>query len=345
MAVSIIVGGQFGSEGKGKVAHYLARERFAAVAVRVGGTNSGHTAIDEAGRAEILRQLPTAALLDDVICVLPPGSYVDPALLIAEVERIQLDPERLVIDPRAFVVRRSDALAEKQQHLGERIGSTCSGTGSAVSRRVARRSPEDLACTVPALRPFVRATTPLLRSFVRQGERVIIEGTQGYGLSLLHSPYYPHVTSRDTTAAGALSECGLSPLDVDEVVLVLRSHPIRVAGNSGPFASKEIDWSTVGREGGHGEPIAEYTSVTGRLRRVARFDPGLVRQAIETNSPSAIALNHVDYIDARTVNGVMTERARSFVAQVEEEIDQRVDYIGLGPELLLHAGAAQALPT
>src|SRR4051794_26714937 len=103
MAVTVIVGGQFGSEGKGKVAKILARERSAQAVVRVGGSNSGHTAVDANGCCAVLRQLPTVALLPDVLCVLGAGSYVDPDLLIDEVNRVGLDPARLVIDPRAVL--------------------------------------------------------------------------------------------------------------------------------------------------------------------------------------------------------------------------------------------------
>jgi adenylosuccinate synthase len=65
MPVSVVVGGQFGSEGKGKVALELARLRGAAAAIRVGGANSGHTAIDATGKAHVFRHLPTAALLPE----------------------------------------------------------------------------------------------------------------------------------------------------------------------------------------------------------------------------------------------------------------------------------------
>ena len=70
MPVTVIVGGQFGSEGKGKVAHFFAREMGACAAIRVGGPNSGHTVISEKGPI-IFKQLPTAAILPDVQCVLP----------------------------------------------------------------------------------------------------------------------------------------------------------------------------------------------------------------------------------------------------------------------------------
>jgi Adenylosuccinate synthetase len=98
--------------------------------------------------------------------------------------------------------------------------------------------------------------------------------------SLLHSPHFPRTTSRDTTAAGALAETGLSPFDVENIVLVLRSFQIRVAGDSGPFGGTEIDCKTLTRESGSPTPVLERTSVTDKVRRVARFDPVIVREAI-----------------------------------------------------------------
>jgi len=334
VSVTVVVGGQFGSEGKGKVAQYLAREQHATTAVRVGGSNSGHTGTTGNG-AEILRQLPTAALEQDITCVLAAGSYVDIDVLMDEVERVGLDRERLLIDTNAMVVSAADREAERRSDLGHRIGSTCSGTGAAVAKRVARRSAQDLANAFKALRPYLGDASAYLRDCVRRGDRVIVEGTQGFGLSLLHSRHFPNVTSRDTTAAAAVAEAGLSPFDVDEVVLVLRAFPIRVAGNSGSFGSEEIDWATIAREGGHTEEPAEYTSVTKRLRRVARFDPELVRQAIAVNRPSTIVLNHVDYVDASTTHDRLSHRARRFIHEVVREIQQDIDLVGLGPDALV----------
>jgi adenylosuccinate synthase len=342
MAVTIVVGGQFGSEGKGKVAQHLARSGGAAAVVRVGGSNSGHTSLATAGRREVFRQLPTAALDAGVLCVLTAGSYVDVDILLDEVARIGLPAERLMIDPNAMIVTDGDRRAEHQGDLGPRIGSTCSGTGAAVARRIARQSATDLAGADPRLQPYVRPTRELLRGLLDAGERVIVEGTQGFGLSLLHGPHFPKATSRDTTAAGALSETGLGPLDVDEVVLVLRAFPIRVAGASGPFGAPEIDWDTIARESGYRGSLDERTSVTNRLRRVARFDPWLVRQAIAANNPSSIVLNHVDYVDATARHG-LTRRAQAFVSNVSEGIGRSVDYVGLGPDLLVASGERQAL--
>ena len=341
MPVTIVVGGQFGSEGKGKVAHHFAEQTGARAVVRVGGSNSGHTACDGQGRRRILRQLPTAALLPDVTCVLAAGSYIDPAILLQEIADVDLAPERLLIDPNAVVISETDRAAEAEGDLGAQIGSTCSGTGAAVAKRITRRSAGDLAGASPELQPYVGDVHGLLREVVSDGDRLIVEGTQGFGLSVLHSPYFPHVTSRDTTAAGALSEVGLSPLDVDDIVLVLRAHPIRVSGNSGPFGSEETDWRTIEKEGGHSEPLAEYTSVTGRLRRVARFEPAIVRRAISANQPTVVVMNHVDYVDAQAgVTGEMTLKTHRFIHSASHAIGHRIDYVGLGPAALLEANAA-----
>jgi adenylosuccinate synthase len=215
MPVSVVVGGQFGSEGKGKVALELARLRGASTAIRIGGPNSGHTAIDASGRALIFRHLPTAALLEDVACVVAAGSYIDPDVLLREIAAARISPARVFVDPDAVLIRPEHREQERKSGLRERIGSTLSGTGAAVVAR-AQRSPElCFAKDDSRLGAIVRPVTESRRSRLRNGERIIIEGTQGLGLSLMHSGHYPHVTSRDPTAAAFVAEAGLSPLDVD----------------------------------------------------------------------------------------------------------------------------------
>jgi len=335
MPATVIVGGQFGSEGKGKVAEFWARKHRADAVVRVGGSNSGHTTLtSQDGQRRVLRQLPTAALMPDVLCVLAPGAYIDPDVLLREIAEVGLSPERLVVDPLAMTIGADDIAAEQRSGLGARIGSTCSGTGAAVTRRIARLNRDQLAASHPDLQPFLGQTSEVLRTLLDRGGRVVLEGTQGFGLSLLHSPHYPKVTSRDTTAAAVVAEAGLSPRDVDEVVLVARAFPIRVAGDSGPFDAPELDWGTIAAEGRHDEALSEFTSVTGRLRRVARFDPHLVKKAIRVNQPTAVIVNHVDYVDS-SARGLLTDTAANFVAGVAAELGRAPDYVGLGPDCLL----------
>jgi adenylosuccinate synthase len=338
MPVTVVVGGQFGSEGKGKVAHALANEMRAAAAVRVGGPNSGHTVIGERGHPLIFRQLPTASLIPSCLSIIPAGAYVDTHLLLREFSGVHLTPSRLAIDPNAVLITGNDAASEQQLGLREMIGSTLSGTGSAVLRRIGRERNVALAATSNELRQFVRPVVPILRQLLTEGARVIVEGTQGFGLSLVHSPYYPYVTSRDTTAAGFLSEVGLSPLDVDDIVLVLRAFPIRVAGNSGPLP-RETDWQRITAECGSCTPLVEYTSVTRAVRRVAYFDAAIVREAILVNQPTRIVMNHLDYLERieDTDNRPPSDRIMRFLRTVESDLGRHIDFYGLSPATLRRA--------
>jgi adenylosuccinate synthase len=335
MPVTVVVGGQFGGEGKGKVAHFLAQEMKASIAVRVGGSNSGHTVIDSSGAPVIFRHLPTAALIPDVTCVLGAGSYINPEILLQEVFRIGLPPQRLLIDPNAMVVTQRELDEERNSSLRQSIASTLSGTGAAVSRRISREHSAVFAKDEKRLDQYIQPVVPFIREHLQKGRRIIIEGTQGFGLSLLHSQYYPFVTSRDTTAAAFISEAGLSPVDVDDIVLVLRAFPIRVGGNSGPLPN-EIDWDLVTSESGNQIRILEHTSVTKTVRRVGRFDPDIVRQAIIVNRPTRIVLNHLDYIDISCGDKWMLSRKlAAFVTNVETLIERQIDYIGFGPGILI----------
>jgi adenylosuccinate synthase len=333
--VTVVVGGQFGSEGKGKVAHFFAQQQRASVAVRVGGSNSGHTVLDPSGTPIIFQQLPTAAILPEIQCVIPAGSYIDLKILLNEIAFVGLTPDRLLIDPNAMIISGDQILEEKHSRLREDIGSTLSGTGAAVRRRIERTASVRLARHEEQLKQYIQPVVPYMRSCLNKDERVIIEGTQGFGLSLLHSQYYPYVTSRDTTAAAFVSEAGLSPLDVDDIILVLRTFPIRVAGNSG-FLPNEIDWETVYTESGSKIPIIEYTSVTKTVRRVARFNPDIVRQAIAVNRPTKIVLNHLDYVDIScSSTNISSEKTNFFICETESLINSSVNYIGFSPSSLV----------
>ncbi len=336
MPVSIVVGGQFGSEGKGKTAlEIVRRDRTVVAAIRVGGTNSGHTAISSSGRRYALRQLPAAAVDRSVRVILPPGSYIDIAIFREEVERLELGPDQVAVSSLARIITEEHRSWEKDAGLGRTIGSTQSGTGAAVMAMTARGTARFPLQSIQAeevseLQEYLKDTGSEVRRLLDAGKRVVVEGTQGFGLSLLQGGFWPKATSRDTTAAAFLAEAGLSPLDVDDVTLVIRCHPIRVAGNSGPLLD-QISWEQVAAEAGITEDIRELTTVTGRLRRVGRFDPEIVRRAIQANQPTRIVLNHLDYVDAKVRDRSFTTKAQAFVEMVEQGIGRRVDWLGIGP--------------
>jgi adenylosuccinate synthase len=188
---------------------------------------------------------------------------------------------------------------------------------------------------VAALAPFLTDTTMLARDLLTKGRRIVVEGTQGFGLSALHAEAWPKATSRDTTAAGFVGEAGLSPLDVDDVTLVIRCHPIRVAGRqSGPLPH-ETSWAEIANSAGINRDLTELTTVTRAQRRVGHFDAGVVRQAIAANRPTRIVLNHLDYIAPDATAGMLDALGRAFVEKVSDQIGQRVNWLGTSPADLM----------
>ena len=344
MPVSIVVGGQYGSEGKGKVAQHLTLEKRAAAVVRVGGTNSGHTAVCPTTRQTFaLRQLPAARIVGaDLspapLVVLPRGSLIDIDILEAETAQLGLTPGRdVIVDPLATVITEADKAAERGSGLREKVGSTLSGVGAALKRRIGRDAPDGVLAREHArLSSYLADTVDALTALLARDEHIIVEGTQGFGLSVLDTEHWPKATSRVTTADGFFMETRL-PLRttaVDEVAMVLRSYPIRVAGDSGRLEN-ETTWDKVAQRARRPKGWCEYTTATNKVRRVGEFEFPVVRQAIRQNAPNRIVLNHMDYIDPDCGNGTLTPDAMDFVDWVEKGIGQPVDHLGTGPADLL----------
>lgn len=339
MSVTIIFGGQFGSEGKGKVAHYFAKKEKADYCIRVGGSNSGHTVYRNQEKL-IFRILPTGVIENHVTAVLPAGSYINLSILKEEMEIAELSYDRLLIDDNAVIVSENFIEAERQSNLCQSIGSTESGTGAAVIARIERKkNVKLLARDFPELKTC--DTKRILRDACKAGKKIIAEGTQGFGLSLLHAKDYPYVTSRDTSAAAILSECGLSPFDVQNIVMVIRAFPIRVSGDSGELPN-EIDWDILRDELGKIEDMTEYTSCTNRVRRVARFDADVVMRSAICNRPNIVVLNHLDYVDDSVHDKTeITALCKNFVSAVENQIGQTINYFGTGTNLLMSKAEVQ----
>jgi adenylosuccinate synthase len=168
-------------------------------------------------------------------------------------------------------------------------------------------------------------------------KKVLIEGTQGFGLSLYHSDHYPKTTSRDTTATGFLSEVGVSPLRVTEIVVVFRTFPIRVAGQQAGPLSEEITWEQIQKESGYPDPIVERTSVTQKVRRVGRFDWDLAKKTVLINRPTQIAINGLDYLDYHDFglsrSAELSRKAKHFIHEIQQRFGVEVGCLGVGPAL------------
>lgn len=323
--VDVLVGGQFGSEGKGHVAAYLAREYD--VLMRVGGPNAGHTVASESGTF-VYSQLPSGCRDNRADILIGPGATVDVPKLLKEIDVCKIESKRLYIDPQVMTIGDDDKAEEK--HLQEDIGSTGSGSGAAAAKRImGRLSGSDgarLARDVEELKPYLRSTHERLQSAYFRGEFVLLEGTQGSGLSLYHGTY-PYVTSRDTNVSGCLAEAGIPPRRVRKVLMVVRRTPIRVEspkdGYSGPL-KHPTNFETIAAEAKleHDLTKAELTSTTKRPRRVGWFEWETFRHACALNSPTDIILTFADYHMAENQNARRFEQLHVDTIKFIEELER-----------------------
>jgi adenylosuccinate synthase len=322
--VDVLVGGQYGSEGKGNIAAYLAKEY--ALLIRVGGPNAGHTVCFDGGHY-IHHQLPSGTLTSNAKLVIGPGAVLNVQALMKEISDCRVESTRLSIDPSAMIITKKHLDSEKD--LVASIGSTGQGVGSATADRIMGRSNDrlKLARHVPELAPYVRPTADILDDCFLRGERVLLEGTQGTGLSIYHGSYQ-HVTSRDTTVSGCLAEAGISPRRVRRVLMVCRTYPIRVQsppnGTSG-MMSQEISLADVASRSGLSLTQlkkTETTSTTGRRRRIAEFDWALLRRASSLNGPTDVALTFTDYISDSNQSARRFEQLTPDTINLIEEIEK-----------------------
>jgi adenylosuccinate synthase len=332
MSITVVVGGQYGSEGKGKVCAHLALNGDADLMVRCGGPNAGHT-VDLGTTKYELKQVPCGFVNKSTRLLIAAGALIDLEILFHELELCGLGPDRLGIDVNAGIIGPNDRHAEASERLRDRLGSTGMGVGAAVSRRVLRSPDFRLASEVEELRPYLTSVSEEVDRAVQSGRSVVVEGTQGFGLSLYHTEEWPYCTSRDTTAYSFLGEVGVGAREIS-VLMAIRTFPIRVAGNSGPLAG-EISWEALQALSGYPHPITELTTTTKRVRRVAQYDWDVVMRAVRANRPSGIAIHGADYISyenkGKSRYEELTREFRRFVDEVEERLRVPVLLIGTGP--------------
>ena len=334
--VDVIVGGQYGSEGKGQIAAYLASDYD--LLVRVGGPNAGHK-VFERPVPYTHHQLPSGTRrIDRPRLLIGAGAVLNVGSLLKEISECGVDANRLKIDRAAMTITEEDV--ETESDLVKGIGSTGQGVGSATARRVMQRNLRTkLAKDVPDLDPFMCNALEVLQDTFAANGRVCLEGTQGTGLSLYHGSY-PYVTSRDTTVSGCLAEAGIPPGKVRRVVMVCRTYPIRVespdGGTSGPM-SQEISLELISERSGI--PLEELerterTSTTDRERRIGEFDWGLLRRASLLNRPTDIALTFSDYLTVKNRDAKRFEQLHpetiNFIQEIERVSGARVSLIATG---------------
>lgn len=301
--VTAVVGAQFGSEGKGAIINVIAYDYN--VHVRTGGPQAGHTIVHR-GQEFKMRCIPCGWVNPDACLYIGPGGVVNPRQLQREIEMIEAAgysvSGRLFIDQDATPLTEGHENAEGHTSGGlhNRIGSTGEGVGEARAAWMKRDS-DTIECYgdfvaehYPDLQEYTCGHVPSeLRHKYEGGASILFEGTQGFGLSLHHG-YWPYVTSHDTTPAQLLADAGFPAQHLTDVIMVARTFPIRVAGNSGPLLG-EFTWEKFCKHIGEDVP-REFTTVTKLPRRIGKWDHDLVARAATVMAPTELVLTFADYL-------------------------------------------------
>lgn len=294
--VDLIMDFQYGSTGKGLIAGYLASRVDYDTVICAFATNAGHTYINKAQGIHLMtQQLPTGAVVSKSVktVLLGPGSLIHAATLAHEIDsnKAALEGKRIMIHPHAAVVEDYHAKEEVQWGMSK-IGSTTKGVGAAMIERI-MRNPTDPntveyrwkanpnGLTEHKLGKYV-VTEQEYREALLAAENVLIEGAQGYSLSLYHGQY-PYTTSRDVTPWQIMADCGAPYRWAPHVQVIgsCRTFPIRVNnrdGSSGPHYpdQRELEWSEFAEKG----VAPELTTVTKLKRRIFTFSQKQIREAV-----------------------------------------------------------------
>lgn len=326
MPCTVIVGAFWGDEGKGKIISYLALNDKLDFCVRTGSVNAAHT-VWMKGNKYALHMVPAAFIQEKCRLLIAAGANVHVGQFFKELELTKVDASRIGIDQMASIIEEKHSIQDKASAVNKGIGTTGWGVGPAVEER-ARRTAK-LARDIPDLKSYLADATAEINDGIDAGKKVLLEGTQGFMLSLYHGTY-PYVTSRDTGASAICSEAGVGPTRVDEVLIVYKGFITRVG--AGPMAG-EISMEEAKRRGWF-----ETAAGTGRNRRSASFDFDLARKNARINGATQAAMTKLDCLfpDCRSARKFeeLSKEAKQFIKKVEEKTGVPVVLIGTGPEAL-----------
>ncbi|MEE8132772.1 MAG: adenylosuccinate synthetase [Nitrososphaerales archaeon] len=325
MPATVVVGGFFGDEGKGKLISYLALKDKPTIAVRGGvGPNAGHTFVLN-GEVHKVRMLPSAVLSKTTRLMIGAGVVIDPEILLNEIEKYNAH-DRVFIDSQCGIIEPRHIESDKSQTLKGRIGTTGSGTGPANADRAMRTL--HLAREMKDLTLYLDDVSNSINFALDRNESVLVEGTQGTFLSVYHGTY-PYVTSKDVTASAICADVGLGPKRVDDIILVFKAYVTRVG--LGPL-EKEINKKEAQKRGWF-----EVATVTGRERRAAPFNFELAKKAISLNSATQLAVTKLDVVFPECAHvreyDKLSDNAKHFMEQIEENTGRQVTLVGTGEDI------------
>ncbi len=332
MGAVVVVGAQWGDEGKGKIVDIYAQ--FADAVVRYGGgANAGHTLVVD-GKQIVLHLVPSGALHKGKLCIIGQGTVVDPATLLKEIrtltERDLFDAQRFVVSERAFLVLPHHVIIDtlRDARAGS-LGTTKRGIGPAYEDKIARRGlrvgdllsreqfTQKLTMNLDAWRPVIESmggSVPTVES--------IVEPFMGYGRELAPLIGDAATSVREALCNGkrVLMEGAQGTLlDIDSGTYPFVTSSSTVAGGAcvgagiGPTYISAVVGITkayatrVGNgpfptemHGADGTALrkagGEFGATTGRPRRCGWLDLPALRYAVQVNGLSGLAITKLDVL-------------------------------------------------
>ena len=325
MPCTVIVGAFWGDEGKGKIISYLALKDNLDFCVRTGSVNAAHTVWMD-GKKYALHMVPAAFVNPKSRLLIAAGANVHVAKFLEEVELTKVH-KRIGIDQNASIIEEKHSAQDKASAVNKGIGTTGWGVGPAIEERVRRTA--KLAKDIPELQPYIVDSVTEINNGLDDGKKVLLEGTQGFMLSLYFGTY-PYVTGRDTGASAIASEAGVGPTRVDEVLIVYKSFITRVG--AGPLPGEMT------KEEAQKRGWFEVSAGTGRDRRSAPFDFELAKKTAKINGATQAAVTKLDCIfpecqGKRRFDDLSAE-AKQFIREIEAQTSVPVKLVGTGPDAL-----------
>ena len=326
MPCTVIVGAFWGDEGKGKIISYLALKDNVDFCVRTGSVNAAHT-VWFGGKKYALHMVPAAFLNPKTRLLIAAGANVDVKTFFDEVELTEVQG-RIAVDQNASIIEEKHRVQDKASAVNKGIGTTGRGVGPALEERVRRTA--KLAKDIPELKPYLTDQVQEVNDGLDVGKKVLLEGTQGFMLSLFLGGGYPYVTGRDTGASAIASEAGVGPTRVDDVLIVYKSFITRVG--AGPLPGE------ITKEEAQKRGWFEVAAGTGRDRRSAPFDFELAKKTARINGATQAAMTKLDCIfpACRSAKqyGDLPKEAKEFIKEVEDKTGVPIVLVGTGPEAL-----------
>lgn len=344
--ITIILDGQAGSCGKGKICGYLAKKDDYKISTNNWSSNAGHTFVDKDGRKVSVSHLPIALVNPNTELLINAGAIITPKILFDEIdEYIDLIGNRKIyIHPRAMIILEKHREIEKKEI---KSGSTFKGCAAAFTDKIMRKKDVVLAGdyfknidSKYKEKIIITDTSLIINESI---DEVLIEGAQGQDLDINYGLSYPYVTSRMCSASQLIADAGCSPYKVKDIYMIIRPYPIRISNEtnigqqiySGDYdGSKEISWKEVSKRCECNIELNEYTTVTKKVRRVFEMNWKRLKYNVMINQPTGIVVNFAQYIDWKAYKckkyEELPEKVKKFISRVEAETKIPVIMVGTG---------------